>query len=143
MRKDHVSKDHSFNGYKVLSDNMNHVVHSNTFGDLNLKIESNNFENGKINNTFGDIKLDLGQLKIISGEKILDVHGVFGDIKISLQKDMAVWIEASVTAGDIKIFDQKVDGFSKRLHYKSDNYDSAENKLKIFVSHIFGDIKVW
>lgn len=143
LKREHHHFDQRITGDKQFSTDSSTVEQSNVFGDLKVKINSKNFESGKLNTTFGDIVIDLENLDVSTGEKLLDIHGVFGDIKISLAKELPVLIRASVTAGDIKIFDQKVDGFSKELNYKSNNYESADKKLKIIISHVFGDIKVW
>jgi len=143
FEREHFHFGHNIAGDKNISSEDSIIEYSNVFGDMKIDIDSPNFEKGKINNTFGDILLGLEKINITSGEKILDVHGVFGGIKISLKRDFPVYIRANVVAGDIVIIDQKVDGFSKELTYKSDTYDSADKKLKIYISHTFGDIKVW
>ena len=143
IKRDHFHFDEGIAGDKDFTCETDTVNYSNVFGDLNVQINSLNFEKGKINNTFGDIELNLTKLKISSGEKILDVHGVFGDIKITVPQNIEYAVFASITAGDIKIMGKKVDGFSKELKYQSNNYTSAVSKLTIHVSHVFGDIKVW
>ncbi|HDQ00058.1 MAG TPA: hypothetical protein ENN22_12845 [bacterium] len=143
LKRERFSTDHGFGGDKDLICESTQAIYSNVFGDLRVSIRTANFESGKINNTFGDIVLDLEKLDITSGEKILDVHGVFGDVKISSNRELPVYIHASITAGDIKLFERKVDGFSKEMIHKSENYDTADKKLKIIVSQVFGDIKVW
>ena len=143
LKRDRFHFDDGIAGDKDFICETEKALYSNVFGDLRVQIHSLNFEEGKINNTFGDIKLDLSKLNITSGEKILDVHGVFGDIKISVPKNIEYAVYASITAGDIKIMEQKVDGFSKEMRYKSENYDAADPKLTIHISHVFGDIKVW
>jgi len=143
LKRDRFHFDHGMAGDKDFICDTEKAVYSNVFGDLDVQINSSNFEEGKINNTFGDIKLDLARLNIKSGKKILDVHGVFGDIKITVPQNIEYSIKASITAGDIKIMGNKVDGFSKELNYQSKNYNSATSKLMIHISHVFGDIKVW
>jgi lia operon protein LiaF len=143
MKKDRYHFDNGITGDKDFICEAEKAFYSNVFGDLQVKINSQNFEEGKINTTFGDIELDLSKLNIKSGQKILDIHGVFGDIKVSVPQNIEFSITASITAGDIKIMGNKVDGFSKELKYQSKNYDTANSKLMIHVSHVFGDIKVW
>ncbi len=143
LRRDRFHFDHGIAGDKDFICDTEKAIYSNVFGDLDVQINSLSFEEGKINNTFGDIELDLAKLNIKSGEKILDVHGVFGDIKISVPQNIEYSIKASITAGDIKIMGNKVDGLVKELNYQSKNYDTANSKLIIHVSHVFGDIKVW
>ena len=143
LKREKSSADHSLGGDKDVVCDTEQAIYSNIFGDMKIKINSRSFKGGKINNTFGDISLDLEKMNIEHGEQILEVHGVFGDIKVSLAKGLPVFIRANTTAGTIKIFDKKVDGFSKELQYQSEQYDSAEKKIKIFITQVFGDIKVW
>ncbi len=119
------------------------ISFSKTFGDLHLTANSKNFKGGDINNSFGEIHLNLQDIELSEGEQILMVNGVFGDIHIALPRNCAVKIESSVTGGSIRIFNEKVDGFSKQLFHQTKDYDTAAKKLKIMVSLTFGDIVVW
>jgi len=119
------------------------AFYSNVFGDMEVSIVSEDFQTGKINNVFGDVEVDLDKLNITSGDKKLQLSGVFGDIKVSAPKKVPFLIKANIVAGDIKIMGEKRGGFSVEKTYKSDGYDSAENRLNIYISHVFGDIKVW
>lgn len=119
------------------------VIQSNTFGDIKVTIDTKDFQGGQIRTVFGDVKVDLTNLDISSGERKLYLHTVFGDIKVSAPKDIALKIYASNTAGDIKIFDDKRSGFGQTYTFKSPNYENADKKLLITISHTFGDTKVW
>ena len=119
----------------------NEAFHSNVFGDFDVAINSKDFQSGKINNVFGDAEVDLTNLNITSGEKKLQISGVFGDIKVVTPKNVPFFIRASIVAGDIKIMGEKRSGFSVEKSYKSEGYDAAENRLNIYISHVFGDIK--
>jgi lia operon protein LiaF len=121
----------------------NEAFYSNVFGDFDVVIKSKDFQSGKINNVFGDAEVDLTNLDITSGEKNLNISGVFGDIKVTVPKKVPFFIRASIVAGDIKIMGEKRSGFSIEKTYKSEGYDSAQNRLNIYISHVFGDIKVW
>ena len=121
---------------------MDEVNRSNTFGDLNVTINSADFKGGELRTTFGDLKVDLSNVRIRSGEKTLRLSTTFGDIKLNCPKDLAFSIDASSTAGDMKIFDSKKEGWRPFISYKSDNYDSAKNRLRIISSQVFGDVKV-
>lgn len=118
------------------------AFYSNIFGEVELKITSPNFQTGRIHNVFGEMEIDLEDLTIASGEKVLHLSGVFGDIKVAVPKKVPFFIKANLLAGDIKILGQKRSGFSIDHTYKSEGYDTAENRLTILISHVFGDIKV-
>jgi lia operon protein LiaF len=142
VRRERYHFDKGIAGDKELVCESGQAIYSNVFGDLEVEIKTQEFEVGNINNTFGDIHLDLSKVNIRAGEKNLDVHGVFGDTKIMVPQNIEYAINASVTAGDIKIMGKKIDGFSKALSHKSKNYENAKTKLNIHISQIFGTIKV-
>jgi predicted membrane protein len=144
LRRKHDEKMTShIAGDKDIVSESNEAFYSNVFGDFDVAINSKDFQSGKINNVFGDVEVDLTNLNITSGEKKLHVSGVFGDIKVAAPKNVPFFIRASIVAGDIKMMGEKRSGFSVEKTYKSDGYDTAENRLNIYVSHVFGDIKVW
>ena len=147
FKKDTVSKggegwDSSFGDKRYTSSEEN-VIESNTFGDLNVVLDSKDFQSGTIRTTFGDAKVDATQIGLSGDEKKLFVNTVFGDVKVSAPKDVAIKVSASNLAGDIKIFDEKRDGFNQRYTYESPEYSTADKKLYIVCSVTFGDIKVW
>ena len=119
------------------------IMHSNTFGDINVTLDTKNFQGGEIKTVFGDIKTDLSKLDIVEGEQKLYLNCVFGDIKVNVPRDLALKIQANCTAGDIKIFDEKWGGLGQSRSYQSQNYEHASKKLYIIISHVFGDLKVW
>lgn len=130
-------------GDKKYASSKDDVAESNTFGDLKITLDSANFQGGYARTTFGDLKIDAEQLKIPEGEKRLNANTVFGDIKISVPKDLAVKVSASNLAGDINIFGQKADGLSQKMGYETPGYTAATEKLFIVCAVTFGDIKVW
>jgi len=139
----HYSREHgSTIGDQSVTADSHQVNYSNTFGDIKVKIISKRFESGRINTSFGSVKVDLEELDIESGEQTLHLETTFGDIKIIPPKNVSFSIEGSNTAGDIKIFNEKKSGWRQDVTYKTDNYDSADKKLKIVTSQVFGDLKI-
>ena len=133
---------HGFGDQTFISDTDN-VLQSNTFGDVKVTINSKEFKSGEIRTIFGDVKVDLTSLDIKEGEQTLRLNTIFGDIKVSAPKELPFLIYCSNTAGDLKIFDEKRSGWRQTMTYKSENFDTADRKLKIITSQIFGDVKVW
>lgn len=118
------------------------VNYSNTFGDIKVKITTKKFEGGNIHTSFGTVRVDLEEMDIESGERILHLETTFGEIKIVPPRNVSFSVEASNTAGDIKIFEDKRSGWRQDVSYKSDDYDSATKKLRIVTSQVFGDMKI-
>jgi len=119
------------------------VYQTNTFGDINVTINSKNFKGGEVRTTFGDVKVDLTEINIKEGEQVLRLNNTFGDINISVPKDIPLLILGSNTAGDMKIFQQKRSGWRQTITHKSEGYETASQKLKIVANQVFGDLKVW
>ncbi len=130
-------------GDRDIVSNSNEAYYSNVFGDFDVAINSKDYQSGKITNVFGDVEVDLTNLNITSGEKQLQISGVFGDIKVAAPKNVSFYIRASIVAGDIKMMGEKRSGFSIEKSYESEGYDNAQNRLNIYISHVFGDIKAW
>jgi len=126
----------------VISDS-EHVIQSNTFGDIKVAIESKNFQSGEIRTTFGDVKVDATKLEIPEGERKLILCATFGDIKVDTPKSLPIKVTANLLAGDMNVFDQKRGGFNQHMKYQSDGYEMANAKLYIICSLTFGDVKVW
>lgn len=115
---------------------------SNVFGSISLNIQSQNFKGGSVSTVFGDCDIDLSQATITEGEHILRIHSVFGDSLIVLPKSGAVSLSASAVLGDITGLGQRKSGFSPDLKSTSPDFDTANNRLKIIVSKVFGDVKI-
>jgi len=118
------------------------IDESNTFGDLEVTIDSQDFKGGSVRTTFGDVEVDLTNVIIKDGEQVLRLSTTFGDIKLHTPKNVAFSIVAHNTAGDMKVFDNKKEGWQQSIAYESENYDTETNKLKILASQVFGDLKV-
>ena len=118
------------------------IFHSNTFGNLRVTINSNNFKGGEVRTVFGDVKVELTNLIVQEGEQLLRLNTTFGNIKISVPKETAFAVFGSNTAGDIKMFDEKRGGWRQTIKYRSEDYETADKKLKIITNQMFGDLKV-
>lgn len=116
---------------------------SKVFGDLRLKFDSKNFQGGHISTVFGDLNIDLSETDIKSGERVVTLNGVFGDITVSIPKNVAFAVGANVIAGDVIILDKKSGGLFINRSYQSEGYESAKNRLFISASQVFGDIEIW
>lgn len=143
FRQKHPSTRYeSLAGDQDIRSESSEMNYSHVFGDFDVAIVSQDFQSGRISNVFGDADIDLEKLDIASGEKTLQISGVFGDIEVDAPRKIPFLVRASILAGDLKIMGEKHDGFSIERIYKSEGYDSAANRLNIYISHVLGDIKV-
>ncbi len=116
--------------------------HSSVFGDVTLKVTSKNFKGGSANTVFGDVEVDLSNIELSHGEHILRLNGFFGGVKLTLRNDIPATIICHCVLGDIFVMGQRRGGLSQELIYKSEGYDAAEKKLKVYASQVFGQVKV-
>ncbi len=112
------------------------------FGDQSIKINSKDFSGGSVSNIIGELSVDLSDIDLDSGEKVITLNGVIGDISVAVPKNVAFAVRANVILGDLKILEIKSDGFFVNRTYQSAGYETAPKKLFISVSQIIGDIAV-
>jgi len=91
---------------------------------------------------FGEVRMDLTLAIVEQPETTVLLQGGIGDIDIIVPEDMGVAIEASLVFGPLNIQMQREQGMMSKLHWKSANYDSSGNKVKLIVSYLVGDIDV-
>ncbi|WP_151737095.1 cell wall-active antibiotics response protein LiaF [Paenibacillus tengchongensis] len=90
----------------------------------------------------GEADVDLSLAMAEDKETIMLFQGIFGDVDILLSDNYGVEIEAFVLFGSIEFGDHRDTGMLNRLNWKSANYDSSEQKVKLCVSYLIGDLDV-
>jgi lia operon protein LiaF len=91
----------------------------------------------------GDTVIDLSYTVFPKGETVIFIRNVIGNIRILVPYEMAASIHHSVLAGSTTIFDfQDAKIFNKVYHLKTIEYDTAEQKVKIFTSLAVGNLEV-
>ncbi|KGE20919.1 cell wall-active antibiotics response protein LiaF [Paenibacillus wynnii] len=90
----------------------------------------------------GEADLDLSLAMAEDKETVLLFQGIFGDIDIHLSENYGVEIEAFVLFGSIEFGNQRDTGMLNKLNWKSSNYDTSENKVKLSISYLMGDLDV-
>ncbi|UQZ33472.1 hypothetical protein C2I18_07805 [Paenibacillus sp. PK3_47] len=90
----------------------------------------------------GEADIDLSLAMAEDLETIMLFQGIFGDMDIHLSEDYGVEIEAFVLFGSIEFGSHRDTGMLNRLNWKSANYDSCENKVKLHISYLMGDLDV-
>ncbi|WP_342437205.1 cell wall-active antibiotics response protein LiaF [Paenibacillus sp. FSL L8-0436] len=90
----------------------------------------------------GEADVDLSLAMAEDKETIMLFQGIFGDMDVHLSEDYGVEIEAFVLFGSIEFGSHRDTGMLNRLNWKSANYDISENKVKINVSYLMGDLDI-
>ena len=96
-----------------------------------------------------DYQLGLGQLTVdlteiadpagLAGDRI-DITNSVGQTRVFVPDDLNVEVVASITGGEIRVFDQSVDGDNVDLRYPAE--DPSAPTTKIVVHNTFGEIEV-
>ncbi len=119
------------------------ISETSIFGNTYVKPTSKSFKGGSVSTVFGNVEINLASAELAAGEQHLGVHGVFGGLRITLPKDIGVMVRGNCLFGEVIVLNQKRGGIGSEVLYKSENYDSAERKLNITASQVFGDVRIW
>jgi|WetSurMetagenome_2_1015567.scaffolds.fasta_scaffold546126_2 predicted membrane protein len=140
--KRNASSTHQPNFDSTYQSSSELIHQSNVFGDIFTKIAATNFRGGSISTVFGDSTIDLSGAAWSEGDHELKIHGVFGNSLIILPKDSAVSINANSTFGSLVVLGQSKSGFSSDIQTTAGNFESTNNRLKITITKVFGDVRV-
>jgi lia operon protein LiaF len=127
---------------KSSGDFSDRITQSNVFGDMNLRFKSSSFQGGTVSNVFGDIHVDLTSVIPAEPEGKLYINGIFGDIVVHLPQGVALKLRANVIAGDLNARNNRRDGLFPALEIQDENYATAEKRLFIQCSMIFGSVNI-
>jgi lia operon protein LiaF len=90
----------------------------------------------------GEVNLDLSLAIMEDRECVIVLQGALGDIDVSIPDDIGVQIEANVVFGQIDFNHEKEAGFMNKRVWQSLNYDESDQKVKLIISYIVGDIDI-
>jgi Cell wall-active antibiotics response LiaF, C-terminal len=79
----------------------------------------------------GDIRLDLAQAELPTGETTFRSFGFIGDVDVTIPANIGLKISSNAFVNDAKVMGRKFDQFLTPYVYTSENYASAECKVRI------------
>lgn len=113
------------------------------FGGQSTPVGAYEWDDINIQAGVGDTVIDLSYTVFPSGETVIFIRNIIGNVRILVPYDIEVSVHHSVIAGSTKIFefyDSKI--FNKVFHLKTTGYETAEQKVKIFTSLVVGNLEV-
>jgi len=119
---------------------INENQQSHYFGNVNYASQDKDFSGLNLSNIFGDITVDISNIDFASGEKFVNVNGIFGSIKILLPKNIPIKFIGSTLIGSVKFLDKDKDGLLVSLNSETLDFEEANKKIIIRASIVFGDI---
>ncbi|MCD9023875.1 cell wall-active antibiotics response protein LiaF [Cohnella silvisoli] len=90
----------------------------------------------------GEIRMDMSLAVPEDKETTIVLQGLVGDLDLIVPDDYGLQVEASVLLGQISFKQMKEGGMFHRLSWRSPNYEDCEQKLKLQLFYLVGDIKI-
>ncbi len=118
------------------------VNRSTIIGHTELVDEPWALEDGSINVGIGGTVVDLTKAFIKEGETRFNLSGAIGSIELYIPSTLAVDISASLSLGNIDLFNESYSGTPGSISYRSVGYDNASKRVKINISLNIGEIVV-
>jgi lia operon protein LiaF len=90
----------------------------------------------------GEIRMDMSLAIPEEKETTIVLQGLVGDVDFIIPVDCGIQVEASVLLGQISFKQMKEGGMFHRMSWRSPDYDECEQKLKLQLFYLVGDIKI-
>ena len=90
----------------------------------------------------GDVRLDMTEADIPLGETKLQIYGFVGDVALRVPEGVGVAVSSRAFITDAKVLGQKQDHFLSPVHLTSDDYETAERKIRLETGFFIVDLKV-
>ncbi|PYI50883.1 cell wall-active antibiotics response protein LiaF [Paenibacillus flagellatus] len=93
-------------------------------------------------NVVGEIYMDMSLVMLDQKETTIVLQGVFGDVDIVVPEFLGVSVQASALVGQINVGNEKETGLVNKVVWQSPNYETSDQKVKLLVSYLVGDIDI-
>lgn len=90
----------------------------------------------------GEIRMDLTTAILEHKETTIIVQGIVGDLDIIVPDYLAVEVNASLAVGQMNVGPHREAGFINKTVWRSLNYEAGEQKVKLVIGYLVGDIDV-
>jgi predicted membrane protein len=90
----------------------------------------------------GDVKLDLTEAEIPTGETRLRAWNFVGDVRLDLPEDVGVSLNVNALVVDARMFGKKRESFLVPVNMTSDDYETAERRIRLETTGFVGDVRV-
>ncbi|WP_409342415.1 cell wall-active antibiotics response protein LiaF [Paenibacillus sp. MBLB4367] len=99
-------------------------------------------KNMSVWNVIGEVNMDLSLAIPEQKESVVVLQGIIGDIDILVPEDMGVSVQCSLMFGQVDVAREKEAGLLNKIVWQSPNYEASEQKVKLIVSYIVGDVDI-
>ena len=90
----------------------------------------------------GDIRLDMTEAQIPEGETTIRIYGLVGSLRLVVPEGVGVSVSSTAFVTDARVFGQKTDNVLSPYKYQSEDYSTAERRIRIESSRFITDLRV-
>lgn len=120
----------------------NHVQKQNVTSSIHWDRDPWTLRNTSMWHVLGEVNIDLSLAMVDDQDNVLMFQGIVGDIDLIVSEDYGVEIEAFVLFGQIDFSEVKETGMLNRIYWKSPNYEQRDQKVKIIISYLVGNVDI-
>ncbi|MBA9087125.1 lia operon protein LiaF [Fontibacillus solani] len=120
----------------------NYTQRQNITSSIHWDLDPWSLRNTSMWHIFGELDIDLSLAIVEDSSNVLMFQGIVGDIDLVVPEDYGVEIEAFVMFGQIEFEPNRETGMLNKLYWKSPNYDNSDQKVKIIISYVVGDVDI-
>lgn len=113
------------------------------FNDIKRISRTTRFDDDDIFTIFGDVKVDFTRKPIEPGDHHLNVTTLFGDVQFRFPEHLGLKIDGFSLFGDVEVENLRTGETEQGgADYISENYASADIRVQIHITTIFGDFEI-
>ncbi|UFT98624.1 cell wall-active antibiotics response protein LiaF [Radiobacillus kanasensis] len=113
------------------------------FGSQHTTNSAYEWTDVNIQSGIGDTVIDLSYTMIPKDPPVISIRNIAGTVQILVPYDVEVSVQHSVLFGSLRIFNYAEQNmWNKVVHFKTEQFDESNQKVKIFTSTIIGKIEV-
>lgn len=120
----------------------NHVQKQNVTSSIHWDRDPWTLRNTSMWHVLGEVNIDLSLAMVEDENNVLMFQGIVGDIDLVVSEDYGVEVEAFALFGQIDLDDEKETGMLNRVYWKSPNYEQRDQKVKIIISYLVGNVDI-
>lgn len=90
----------------------------------------------------GDVELDMTQAIIPPGETVIRVYSFVGDVDIFVPRTVGVDVQMNGFVIDSDVLGRDYDSFLTPISVQSENYATAESRLRVEMTSFITDLKI-
>jgi predicted membrane protein len=90
----------------------------------------------------GDVRLDMSSAEIPLGETCIRVQGFVSDVRLYVPQDVGVALSSNAFYSEVRLFGKKHERFLSPVNLASDDYETAERRVRLEMSMFVSDVRV-